>query len=102
VAYGGGRRGLVVIPEGRGSRGWSGFAQELGSSKIFFQPPHSSGNRAVQAGEAFHGYPTHSMVVRPPVTVMGVSREAVPLLVEFCQLIMLLLCQMYEVQQLGI
>lgn len=79
-----------------------GLCSRIGKFKDFFQPPHSSGNRAVQAGEAFHGYPTHSMVVRPPVTVMGVSREAVPLLVEFCQLIMLLLCQMYEVQQLGI
>lgn len=78
------------------------LCSRIGKFKDFFQPPHSGGNRAVQAGETFHGYPTHSMVVRPSVTVMGVSSEVAPLLVEFCLLIMFLLCRMYEVQRSGI
>lgn len=48
----------MVISEGRGGWGWSGFALELRKFLVFFQLSIGGGNSAIRARESLRGHPS--------------------------------------------
>lgn len=60
----GGRRGIILIPEGRKGRGWSHFAAELGKVIAFFEDSAGSG------------------IVPPPLVLKGSGNLVEPGLVQ--------------------
>lgn len=73
VEYGGGGpRGFVVIPEGRGGRGWRGFVVELRMFLEYFQSSHGVGRRVNLARSSHSGYPSSGLGVSSSVLLLQV------------------------------
>jgi hypothetical protein len=74
---GGGRRGYVVILEGRDENGWRAFAFELRKVLELFQSLHDSGIRVKSTGKRKAGLPSNGLGESAKVLVLDAPVEAV-------------------------